>query len=505
MKKLWLILLSVGLLMALSAPAFAVDVKVSGEFYVGGLYLNKVNVNDKDYNLTITNPNKTTYTRLITSDVSTAFFYQRLRIGTDFIVSPSLKLVTRFDALERIWGGARSAPASGTLSPVSGSGYYSPLAMDSAGTTAENENIAFDLAYIDYVSPIGTFDVGYMMVNSTGTIFGNNSTPGARIKFISLPIGAFTISADITKAADNSYSAVNSSYFANVTNADNNYYGLEGYYTWKDGKAGMKVTYYDYASTEPQPLAPLPGTTTAASYNYATKYTLFTPYVMAKIGPVNVQAEANYAIGKYKAYDSGNTNTDVSISNLTAFLDATANFAPVYVGGTFAYVSGDDPNTTDKQEGGTLTGGWDWNPCLLMFSYYDINNWVGPVYGYNAIAPTALGKAGTSMVDGPMSNAWFFQGRVGVKPTSNLDVMLSVSYATADKKPTDNGKPTGKTFANGTYGTEVDLTGTYKITNNLSYMLGFGYLFTGDYFKGTNGTNKVDDDYLFINKLTLSF
>jgi hypothetical protein len=101
------------------------------------------------------------------------------------------------------------------------------------------------------------------------------------------------------------------------------------------------------------------------------------------------------------------------------------------------------------------------------------------------------------MVDGPMTNAWFFQGRVGVKPTTQLDTMLSVSYAKADQKPTG--------FTGGSYGTEIDLQGTYKITNNLSYMLGFGYLFTGDYFRGKNGNNKVDDDYMLTNKLTLSF
>jgi hypothetical protein len=83
-----------------------------------------------------------------------------------------------------------------------------------------------------------------------------------------------------------------------------------------------------------------------------------------------------------------------------------------------------------------------------------------------------------------------------VRPTPQLDVMLSVSYAQADKKPTG--------FANGTYGTEIDLTGTYKITNNLSYMLGFGYFFTGDYYKA-NTSNSLSNDYLVINKLTLSF
>ena len=42
MKRFWLVLLSLGLIMAFSASAFAVDVNVSGEYYVGGLYLNKV-------------------------------------------------------------------------------------------------------------------------------------------------------------------------------------------------------------------------------------------------------------------------------------------------------------------------------------------------------------------------------------------------------------------------------------------------------------------------------
>ena len=46
MKKLWLVLLSLGLVIAFSVSAFAVDIKVGAEFYVGGLYLNKTVVNN---------------------------------------------------------------------------------------------------------------------------------------------------------------------------------------------------------------------------------------------------------------------------------------------------------------------------------------------------------------------------------------------------------------------------------------------------------------------------
>jgi hypothetical protein len=96
-----------------------------------------------------------------------------------------------------------------------------------------------------------------------------------------------------------------------------------------------------------------------------------------------------------------------------------------------------------------------------------------------------------------MNNAWFFQLKGGARPIAALDIMASVSYAFADQKPTG--------FLNKPYGTEVDLTATYKITNNLSYMLGAAYLFTGDYYKGTSNLNQVADNYMIINKLTLTF
>ena len=445
MKRFLLILLSLGLIMAFSASAFAVDVKVSGEYYVGGLYLNKTNL-----------------TSNVDPNPSTAFYYQRLRVRTDFVVSPGLTLVTRFDAMERIWGGARSnqLDSKGNVT----------AATDSAGTRAENENIAFDWAYIDYVSPIGIFDVGLMEDGRTGTVFGNSYTTLGRIKWKN-SFGPVTLAADITKSKDQSYSAVAST--ATATDTDNDKYGLEGIYTWKDGKAGMKLTYYRYAENK-------------QSLNNKKTYLLFTPYTIAKIGPVDIQAEINYATGNYQEYDQPSSSIDVKLDNLSGWIDATAKIDMFYFGGTIAYVSGDDPNTKDRQEGGTLNGGQDWNPCLILFNYFDRTYWVG-----------ALAGNATSTNSGPMSNAWFYQGRAGVKPIADLDIMASLSYANVDKKPAG--------FVGGTYGTEVDLTGTYKITNNLSYMLGIGYLFTGDYFKGTSATSQVGDDYMVINKLTLTF
>jgi hypothetical protein len=74
--------------------------------------------------------------------------------------------------------------------------------------------------------------------------------------------------------------------------------------------------------------------------------------------------------------------------------------------------------------------------------------------------------------------------------------MASLSYAQADQK---------NSSLKADYGWEVDVTATYKITNNLSYMLGAAYLFTGDYYKGESLDNRVNNNYMLINKLTLTF
>ena len=54
-------------------------------------------------------------------------------------------------------------------------------------------------------------------------------------------------------------------------------------------------------------------------------------------------------------------------------------------------------------------------------------------------------------------------------------------------------------------GNEFDISATYKIYDNLSYMVGFGYLWAGDAFMGSNSGATIDNDYLVTHKLTLSF
>ncbi len=137
------------------------------------------------------------------------------------------------------------------------------------------------------------------------------------------------------------------------------------------------------------------------------------------------------------------------------------------------------------------------SPCLIMWNDPHAT-WLGPNAGY----VSGTNKTGTANSQGNfMDNAVFYGIYGGYKPVPKLDIKAALYYATAQQKPQD----TGVNYIDSSYGTEFDLTATYKIYDNLSYMVGLGYLWTGDFFKGTNATAQLQNDYQISHKLTLSF
>jgi hypothetical protein len=480
MKRFWLVLLSLGLIMAFSASAFALDVKVSGSYYAAGIYQNKTTFVKDGYYLSPDGQGG--YNAVFSvGDPSTAFFYQRLRVQTDFIVSPCLKLVTRFDAMERIWGGARSEPGG-------------PTDTQSAATRAENENIGFDWAYVEYTSPIGLFMVGYQDDGAWGTVFGDSSVPQGMITWAA-QMNGWTAFLQAIKINDHSKSVINS---AAVTDNDTDKYTGGVMYEWKGGQAGLLAVYYREASNRPLYVPPFDIGITGNVFSLQ-------PYAIINIGPVKVQAEVDYAWGSIKVDQINPFTADQRIDNLAAFVDATVNLKMFYFGGTAAYVAGNDWSKSDVIKGGFLTGGMDWNPTLILFNN-ERQYWAGAIPGNN-LTSTYMNYVSQQfgLNDTGMYNAWFFQGRVGVRPIDKLDIMASISYAVADNRTIPTSSVTYGTVDSDVYGTEIDLVGTYKISNNLSYMAGAAYLFTGAYFKGLDPTSDVRDNYMLINKLTLTF
>ncbi|MBN1473800.1 MAG: hypothetical protein JW914_04230 [Syntrophaceae bacterium] len=464
MKKIGLFMSVLGLVIVCSASVFAADVKFTGSFYAAGMYQDNT-FTDED----------------AASNASTSFYYQRLRVQMDFIATPYLKLITRFDAMERIWGGTRSA-ASLTASP------------DSYGTRAENENIAFDWAYIWYASKVGIWSVGIQEDGAWGTVFADNAKPEGKIHwmFVKMP---FIVGLQIVKKVEKDTNMV----YGYTGAEDQDIDKYQGYfiYNFKGGQAGV-LGVFQLCQSGSSPYFGDRG----SGFLYVVE-----PYAKVKVGPVSIEAEVDYVWGKIFDSETAGIN-DVKVSNLEAYISALADFGMFYVGGTAAFMDGDKQSTADKAEGGVLDGGRDWNPCLMMFNW-DRNYWAGPIVGNSHSLTPWLG---TNNMKAPMSNAYFFQVKAGVRPVADLDIMASVSYADAVRTPTLNylvmnfGLPNVDMGNNKEYGWEVDVTATYKITNNLSYMLGGGYWFVGDFYKGGAGYKQdVDDNFIILNKLTLTF
>jgi hypothetical protein len=447
MKKFLVVLLSLGLIVAFAATVSAQPtVKFGGSYYVAGVYQD--------------NPN-------VTDDVrrnSRAFFQQRVRIQPVFQIAEGLTFTARVDALEKKWGDAewRRAGALGGQDTTS-----SRPVVQTAGTAANaQQNFEFERGFVTFLTGIGQFQVGYQSADEWGTAFGDNGTTRPRFVYAT-KLGPVQLLAIYEKF----YEAERSAAAAGRVNADFDTYALAGIYNQKGIEAGLLYKYYLNNST----------LVLAAPNTGSQKFTLIAPYMKATFGPVFVEGELNYFFGK--AFESKVAGvSDIDMRAYGAYLHAKMNLGPAYVGAQFALASGDDGSDVTKSKTSIAGAGSSWNTTLIL-NADDLLNW----------------SASTGSANNGKLNTVNYNLYAGFLPTPKLDIKTSLTYARAHK--------VAATAVNKEkeLGLELDVTATYKIYNNLSYMIGAGYLWTGDRFKGNAGTTPIGNDYILVNQLTLSF
>jgi len=483
MKKFWIVLLSMGLLAAFSIPAFAIDVKFSGEYRVRGWYDNNPSGLEKNA--------ATEGTALLKAanrpERSASFYDQRLRMQTDFVVAEGLTLTTRFDALEKKWGDVTYG--AGRLAAT---GYAAPTGADSAGrvvtaSAKEQENFEFERAYVTFKSAIGLWMVGYQMFLNWGPDPANSSTTRPGIMYI-LPFGNFVLVAAIEKGSESDVAGD----IGHWSDADQDIYDLGLIYKLgKAGDVGLMIQHVQNQAGRPyEGSAPIPPVLWGRDFGTKQVFTVFDPYVRLNLGPVYIEAEGVYLTGDLEWDNEANAKLigkkDMDLEEIAVFLHARVDLAPVYFGAYAGYGSGDDITTDDEMEGHmgkALKAGSDFKPCLMLFN--------------DDYATQFAGTQGVASLGSYMDNILFGQLYVGFKPTPKLDVRFSYSYAEADEPEIKN--------QDEEYGSEIDVTATYKIYDNLEYMVGGAYFMTGDFFKRGNAAFEVEDDYMLMHKLTLKF
>jgi len=442
MKKFLVVLLSLGLILAFGMTASAADVKFSGSWYVMGLYEDNQQISDKDH----------TYSR--------AFFYTRTRLQPVFQVADGLTLTTRMDAIEKQWG--QTDWRGGFDDKMS-----SRRQTSNAGNPKIQESFEFERAYVTFKTAIGQIDAGYMSSGKWGTDFGDDEQSRPRVKLTS-PMGPFTLLAVYEKQfeADTSSKAG----YAHEVDKDNDNFVLAGVYSFKGGNAGLL---YKYTMNNSGMVPPATA--------YKTKVHALVPYMKATFGPVYVEGEIIYTFGKAAEFASG--SGDIDKKGLGAYVKARAKFGPAYAGASVLYSSGDDNAKDDKNEEGPQSQDLD----------------VGLILGNDALQTwtASSGNGGKyAAFDSGKANSLMISAFGGFNPTPKTNLELIVVKAQRDKVAAGWEKDLGW---------EIDVKASYKIYDNLTYMVGAGYLMAGDYFKGASQSNKIDNDYLLLNRLSLSF
>jgi hypothetical protein len=267
---------------------------------------------------------------------------------------------------------------------------------------------------------------------------------------------------------EKAFEADTSTGFAGKADADATYAAVAGIYGFPGGSAGL--LYYYIGSNAGRP----------AGGRFL--WNVLAPYVKAQFGPVYLESEVMYTWGK--SFESELPAVkDVDKSGWNAYLKVQTNLGPATIGAQVGWNAGagNDP-TKDKAGYG---GGTDWNPALILMNN-DYNDWKA---------------GGLNTSNSGKQNFLLYQIFGSFNPTPKLTVGGALTVAENDKLQRSGGVD----FVSKKLGTELDATATYKLYDNLSYMVGAGYLWTGDAFKGTNSAAVVGNDYMLMNKLTLSF
>jgi hypothetical protein len=487
MKKILVVLLSLGLLVAFGATASAVDVKFGGSYYLMGAYENNPALRATNY------------------AYSHAFFYQRFRLQPVFQIAEGLTTTFRIDAMEKQWGNNNWAGG------VDDNPQTSPQVPVAKPPRGEQANIEFERAYVTFMTGIGMFQVGYQNVDDWGTDFGDYSNTRPRIAFAT-KFGPVTLALTYEKLfeSDTAGNNVAATYntttgYPYYTNADNDTYAVSATFNGKGIEAGMLYKYYILNTLINN--GAVAGTNVDRPHGVSQTRHLLSPYVKATFGPLYIEGEAQYWFGKYAQYEAPAPATlqDVDLQAFGAYLKGKFNFGPAYVGALFSYASGDDYSDKTKNTMNPGGAGTNLSPALILMNDA-LRAWT--MRDSLAASGTAFvsNGAGTAIPtnSAPTSNKYnnlIYSAFVGFDPTPKLNVEANLIYATVDKR-----QLSATTEAvSGNLGTEFDLKATYKIYDNLSYMVGAGYLWAGDYWKGANSAAQVENNYLLMNQLTLSF
>lgn len=324
-----------------------------------------------------------------------------------------------------------------------------------AGTgsdAAGNDVVDWDKLYMIYNSPIGTMHIGTTTWGSWGTSFGDSASRMNAIKYFP-PVPAPFTSVVFT---------------GKISEADSNMQASDQDYDYSEGRFGFKN---DTVKTE----MGLGWFDNGAAQTDAYR---LRGYAVANMGAVAIEGEFDHKWG------DASTTTD--FDTWAAYGQVSGKAGNLGWGVLAWYTSGED---TDVDTSAYGTGGNDFEPLMIA---------TGDDFG---VLQDDLGS-NNSFYRGVARNAGQIAfGAWASMPVSNkLTLTTVVGTAYADEEPMN---AAGTAKADDHYGYEIDLKADYKLLDNLTYSMNFGYLDAGDLIKDIGAPQ--DQVIVLNNTLNMQF
>jgi hypothetical protein len=463
MKKGLIIIAAALFVAAMVLPAAALDLSISGQYRVRGIYQSNANQGEV-----------TPWDGYGGTSSPDAWWDHNLEIKPVFKVADNLKLHTLIEVFgNQMWG---SGNTSG------GTPRTDALNVHEFNTAADN--IAWRRAYIEWMTPKGMLKVGRMAGNyNYFTAWANTELDGDRIEYLSPAWNGFSFNAFYEKRVEDSVTSGH-----NIADEDADRYSLVLQYAQPCYYIGAGVEWLrDRTASSIADLGANAYKTNMYNYifclkaNDPTNTYFFEGELMLLTGDLDYYAPAS---------------TDLNFKGWGYYANLGMRKGPLTVGLLTAFTSGDD-NSSDGDIDVGPASGFDFQPLYIAYGPYSnlLNTThMNPTYKAGFSNDSQFGDPGTSATG---SKCYALYADYQVDPQLALHGALGLAYA-------DKARATY--YQDDEFGKELDLGLKYQIMSNLAYELHFGYLWTGDFFKGTAANNyDTDNIYQIDHSLTLSF
>jgi uncharacterized protein YxeA len=220
----------------------------------------------------------------------------------------------------------------------------------------------------------------------------------------------------------------------------------------------------------------------------------------------NTKVETAYVGNDRRVYD----DNKLIYSGIAAMVGAEANVGPATVRGNVAYGSGDKVKCDGVKTDVNGDGSFNSTDCLSedknegFRTFLTDNQYSTFIYDYSA-------KGASGSTNQGLTNTMYINLGASVKPMADLKLSLDAYYLKAAKEVALNGarKADGTLKTSKKLGYEVDAKIEYQLASNLAYYIEAGRLFAGEaydrYDSGQAKNIDADDVYRVRHGLLLSF